>query len=262
MMPLGSAPVSDAVLEYLRLCLGCSIPFGYGTTEVSSVATIGHYGDLSTGHVGVPLPSCTIKLVDVPEMGYYVLAGAPVGCQIGGEILIKGSIVFSGYFKNEEKTKEVLDNDGYYHTGDIGRWNANGTLSIVERMKDVFKLSQGEYVVPGHLENVYLQNPAILQIFLYGDSLKSSVVAVVVPNFELVDPSLGENELKTWLLKEMVKTGKGAGLKSYELVKGLTVYRSGWTIEDGLLTPTMKNKRFLLKKHFAKQIEQMYEKLE
>lgn len=196
-------------------------------------------------------------------MGYYVTGNDndKNGFQLGGEILIKGSIVFSGYFKDEEKTKEVLDTEGWYHTGDIAHWNANGTLSIVDRKKDIFKLSQGEYVVPGHLENVYLQNALILQIYLYGDSLKSCVVAVVVPNAELFNPSLAKDELKAYLLSEMVKTGRAAGLKSYEIVKALTVNRKGWTIEDNLLTPTMKNKRFLLRKHFAKEIEQMYEKL-
>jgi long-chain acyl-CoA synthetase len=92
-------------------------------------------GDHIPGHVGMPVPCCAIKLVDVPELNYFVKDGA-------GEVCVRGTNVFRGYYKNPEQTAETLDTDGWLHTGDIGRWTATGTLKIVDRKKHIFKLSQ------------------------------------------------------------------------------------------------------------------------
>lgn len=154
--------------------------------------------DASIGHVGPPLPSAKVKLLDVPEMGYVAKEGK-------GEILVKGPIVFQGYFKNPQLTAQTVDADGWLHTGDIGMFNEvkiekntnllqntrysiqfcskqNQALQIIDRKKNIFKLSQGEYVAPEKIENVYSQSSLVAQIFVYGESLKSSLVGVIVPD--------------------------------------------------------------------------------
>lgn len=213
-----------------------------------------------------------MKLIDVPDMGYFVTQGK-------GEVVLKGSIVFKGYYMDPKKTAETVDPQGWLHTGDIGKWNENGTLQIIDRKKDIFKLAQGEYIAPAKIEDIYAQSPYILQIFVYGDSYKSCLVGIVVPNFPLIQESFKKKsvadinfenndvlrsnaEIKKFLLEELTNVGKMSKLKSFEQVKDICIYPEGFTIEDGLLTPTLKNKRFALKQFFQKQIQELYSKLE
>jgi long-chain acyl-CoA synthetase len=119
--------------------------------------------------------------VDVPEMGYLSTDKPP-----RGEIWINGPNVFSGYHKNEEATREALDEKGWLRTGDVGRWNPNGTLSVIDRKKNIFKLSQGEYIAAEKIESVYGKSDLVAQIWVYGNSFKSFCLAVVVPNAERI----------------------------------------------------------------------------
>ena len=99
--------------------------------------------------MGPPLPSARIRLVDVPEMDCFAKDGR-------GEICVKGPGVFQGYLNDPEKTAEALDEDGWLHTGDIGTWQQNGSLKVVDRKKHIFKMAQGEYIAPEKIENIYL----------------------------------------------------------------------------------------------------------
>jgi long-subunit acyl-CoA synthetase (AMP-forming) len=143
---------------------------------------------MRSGHVGVPLPCNLIKLVDVAEMDYFAQNGE-------GEVCFKGPNVFKGYYKDEEKTREALDEEGWLHSGDIGRWNENGTLTITDRKKHIFKLSQGEYVAPEKVENVYCRSPLVAQAYVHGNSLQDSCVAIIVPD---------EEELALWAKRNNV----------------------------------------------------------
>merc|ERR1712196_109951 len=118
---------------------------------------------------GPPIPCCEIKLDDVPDMKYF-------SEEDKGEICFRGPHVFKGYLKMPKKTAETVDADGWLHSGDIGRWNPDGTLSIIDRKKHIFKLSQGEYVAPEKLENIFIQAPLVQQCYVYGDSLHSKLV--------------------------------------------------------------------------------------
>lgn len=115
---------------------------GYGQTESVCPCTMTFPGDPATGHVGPPLASAYVKVVDVPEMEYYAREGS-------GEVCVKGPLVFQGYFNDPIKTAEVIDNEGWLHTGDIGTWLENGTLRIVDRKKHIFKMSQGKRLLSG-----------------------------------------------------------------------------------------------------------------
>ncbi|NXU55272.1 ACSL1 ligase, partial [Turnix velox] len=264
LMITGAAPVSASVLTFLRTALGCQFYEGYGQTECTAGCSLSLPGDWTAGHVGAPMPCCMIKLVDVQEMNYLASKGE-------GEVCVKGPNVFSGYLKDPDKTAEALDKDGWLHTGDIGKWLPNGTLKIIDRKKHIFKLAQGEYIAPEKIENVYLRCEALAQVFVHGESLQAFLVAIVVPDpetlrswakkkgFEGSYEELCRNkDLKKHILEDMIRVGKDSGLKSFEQVKDLFVHPEMFSIENGLLTPTLKAKRPELRKYFQSQIEELY----
>ena len=113
-----------------------------------------------------------------------------------GEVCYQGTSIFKGYYKNEEKTHEALTKDGWLFSGDVGEVLPNGAIRIIDRAKNIFKLSQGEYIAPEKLENVYVQSPYITQIFVYGDSLQSVLVAIGVPEKSQIKKAAEE---KGWL---------------------------------------------------------------
>ncbi|GFV44669.1 long-chain-fatty-acid--CoA ligase 1 [Trichonephila clavipes] len=260
----GSAPLAGNVLTFIRCALGCVVVEGYGQTECVAPCTLNIQGDYSVGHVGPPISCCHIKLVDVPEMEYYSKNGQ-------GEICIKGLNVFKGYFKDPEKTKETVDGDGWLHTGDIGMWLPNGSLKIVDRKKHIFKLAQGEYIAPEKIENIYLSSPYVSQIFVHGESLQSCLVAIVVPDKEVLLSFCKEKGIEgTWeeicknkavkelILNSITSLGKKAGLKSFEQVKDIYIHSEMFSVDNGLLTPTLKTKRPDCKKCFIDIIDSMY----
>ncbi|XP_068161272.1 long-chain-fatty-acid--CoA ligase 5 [Antennarius striatus] len=263
-MVTGAAPISPSVLNFLRAALGCQIFEAYGQTESTAGCTFTVPGDATSGHVGVPLPCNIVKLVDVEEMNYFSSNGE-------GEVCIKGRNVFKGYLKDPEKTAEALDSEGWLHTGDIGKWLPSGVLRIIDRKKNIFKLAQGEYIAPEKIENVYVRSEPVAQVFVHGDSLQSCLVAIVVPDTEVlmgfaknlgcygsVEELCENTDVKKAILSDMTKLGKEAGLKSFEQVKDVYLHPQQFTIENGLLTPTLKAKRAELKTLFQPQIDQLY----
>jgi len=150
-MLTGSAPIAGDVLDFLKVCFCCDIIEGYGMTESSAGSFITFYMEPETGHVGGPVANVKVRLRDIPEMNYLHTHNPPKG-----EIMMKGSSIMPGYFKNPEKTKEALTDDGWLFSGDVGMVLPNGALKIVDRAKNIFKLSQGEYIAPEKLENVYV----------------------------------------------------------------------------------------------------------
>lgn len=263
-MVTGAAPISPTVLNFLRASLGCQIFEAYGQTECTAACTFTMPGDATSGHVGVPIPCNIVKLVDVEEMNYFSSNGE-------GEVCIKGKNVFKGYLKDTQKTAEALDKDGWLHTGDIGKWMPSGVLKIIDRKKNIFKLAQGEYIAPEKIENVYIRSAPVAQLFVHGDSLQASLVAIVVPDPEVL-PAFAQTlgvqgpletlckspEVKKAILSDMIKLGREAGLKSFEQVKNLHLHPELFTIENGLLTPTLKAKRTELKSFFQTQIDTLY----
>ncbi|NXV40401.1 ACSL5 ligase, partial [Uria aalge] len=267
-MVTGAAPISPSVLTFLRAALGCQIFEAYGQTECSAGCTISMPGDWTTGHVGAPLACNIVKLDDVEEMDYY-------SSNNEGEVCIKGPNVFKGYLKDPEKTAEAIDKDGWLHTGDIGKWLPNGTLKIIDRKKNIFKLAQGEYIAPEKIENVYIRSAVVAQVFVHGESLRSFLIGIVVPDPETLPEfaaKLGikgsyedvckNPAVKKAILEDMLRLGKEAGLKSFEQVKDLYIHTEMFSVENGLLTPTLKAKRPELVKVFQDQIEALYSSMQ
>ncbi|KAF6162775.1 hypothetical protein GIB67_029044 [Kingdonia uniflora] len=259
-MASGASPLSPDVMDFLRVCFSCRVAEGYGMTETSCIISAMDDGDIMSGHVGSPNPACEIKLVDVPEMNY-TSNDQPYP---RGEICVRGPTIFQGYHKEEVQTtdesiikldrREVLDADGWLHTGDIGLWYTEGRLKIIDRKKNIFKLAQGEYIAPEKIENVYAKCKFVAQCFVHGDSMNSSLVAVVSVDpevfkawadsenikYESLAELCNDPRARAAVLAEMDAVGREAQLRGFEYVKAVTLVLDPFTLENGLLTPTFK----------------------
>jgi len=266
-MVTGSAPIDMEVLNFMKVCFCCPLMEGYGLTESSGATTLTASNDPVAGHVGGPLGCTKLRLKSVPEMNYNI-TDKPYP---RGEVMIKGANVTAGYFKAEKLTADAFDNEGWFCTGDIGRVYPNGSLAIVDRVKNIFKLSHGEYIAPEKLENVFVLAPLVAQVFIHGDSDKNSIVGIVAPE---------EGPLKHWA-KENNKTddisvlvndpdvikavkdqmmalaiqNKFTGL---EKCNEITLTADPFSVENDILTPTFKLKRHVAREVYKNEIAKMY----
>jgi len=293
MMITGAAPMPGYLMEFMKLVSGCPMIEGYGLTETTASGAISQIDDTAVGHIGIPPICVEVRLKDVPEMNYLHTDTCIVDEKElsipRGEIEIRGESVFRGYYKMKEKTKEVLSEDGWFKTGDIGRINPNGTLSIIDRKKNIFKMSQGEYIAVEKVENQYLKSPSLNQIWVYGNSHKSFILAVVVPNAMWVTAALGDkwtceatpateafnsefekvctenyDEVKKMVFKDMKQNiGK---LKGFEKIRDIHMeirldnLLQGFNIENNCLTPSFKLKRPQLLARYTNQLKELYTK--
>ncbi|KAG5443026.1 Long-chain-fatty-acid--CoA ligase 1 [Clonorchis sinensis] len=272
----GGAPLQPEVIRFAKSVFSCPIIEVYGSTESGGMITMVLPTDITGGHAGSVVPDVKIKLIDVPSMGFTVKRDGI------GEICAISPAGTPGYYKESEQTKELFDEDGFLRMGDVGRWTENGTLQIVDRCKNIFKLSQGEYVAPEKVEQVYALSPLVLNVYVDGSSLYSYTVAVVVPNFEKIQKLFPElfdellsggtkgdskkyfaeacrqKKLMKLILNDLNKLGAENGLKGFEQVRDLHLSPEPFSIENGLLTPTMKIARPQIRKHFAAQIQALY----
>jgi len=264
----GAAPLSPTILQFLKRVCGAYVVEGYGQTECCGVASCQTLGDPTTGNIGVPLNCNMIKLVDVADMQYYAKDNV-------GELCIKGGNVFKGYYRDEEKTREALDADGWLHTGDIAKWTTTGQIQIIDRKKHMFKLAQGEYVAPERIENIYVQSKYVAQVFVYGNGYKSYTVAIIVPDAEVLEKYAREKkitgdmttlckkkEIKELIFNDLKQLEKANSLKGFEMAKDIYLHPEQFSVENNLLTPTMKTKRPELGKYFEKEIDEMYKDIE
>lgn len=226
---------------------------GYGLTETSPVIAVNdmrNYG-FKIGTVGKPIPETIVKIAD------------------DGEILVKGPQVMKSYYKNEEKTKEALE-DGFFHTGDIGEIDEDGFLRITDRKKEMFKTSGGKYIAPQILENTMKQSRFIEQIMVIGEGEKMPA-AFIQPNFEFVkewaerkEINLGNtpqeivknNGLISRIEEEVTYYNKKFG--NWEKIKKFELTGEVWSIEDGHLTPTLKLKRRNIKERYINLYNKIY----
>lgn len=276
----GGAPLGAECQQFMSVCFCCPAIQGYGLTETCGGATITPPTMYSPWEkAGAPINCCEIKLVDA---GNYSTSANPPR----GEVCVRGDNITLGYYEMPEKTAEafVVEEDGerWFHTGDVGQWNPDGTLSIVGRVKDIFKLDTGEYIAPERLETIFSQSKFVSNIFVYGDSDKSNVVAVVVPEVgaatvwakekgvEVKDPveypnvpaSLCANkDLQAAIVADLKDIAVAAKLNRYEQVPTVRLDGTYWTADTGLVTAALKNKRDTLAKHYSKQIKDMYAEL-
>jgi len=277
LMVSGSAPISSDVLNFLKVCFCSPIIEGYGQTEGTATEFFTEPADSLSGHVGGPVLATEYKLVDIPEMNYTSQDKDENGSPTPrGEIWVKGNIVIPGYFKNDEKNRETFTKDGWMLSGDIGMIvGPNKRLKIIDRKKNLFKLSQGEYIAPEKLENFYkLSHPSISVCYVYGDSLKSCLVGVInVDSHQLekfakefgLEGSTADVLSKSPAVKKqylilMDKIAKEKKLNSLEKLKDIHIEIVPFA-ELGLMTEAFKVKRQDIKVFYKKLFDQMYAKL-
>ena len=275
----GSAPIAPATLRWFRAVFpGVPVNEGYGQTECTLVCSLQSTWETSAGDCGGPLACCDVRLMDVPEMGYRSADREhgranedKITCQGRGEICIRGDSVFKGYYKMGDKTAEAVDDQGWLHTGDIGLWTSTGQLKIIDRKKNIFKLSQGEYVAPEKVESTLSMSKFVLQSFVYGDSVRNHLVAVIVPNPDTAVEWASKHAIKTKDVKQLSQSAefkaailadlqaksKQARLNGFEVVKNIHLEPDMWTNEN-LLTPTFKLKRKEAENRYRAEIERMY----
>lgn len=245
----GSAPLSPEMTEFMESLLQVPLRDGYGSTEAGGV--------WRDGVLQRP-PVTDYKLVDVPELGYFT-TDSP---HPRGELRLKSETMFPGYYKRPETTADVFDDEGYYKTGDVVAELGPDHLKYLDRVKNVLKLAQGEFVAVSKLEAAYTGSPLVRQIFVYGNSERSFLLAVVVPTPEVLERYADSPDaLKPLIQDSLQQVAKDAELQSYEIPRDFIVETVPFTVESGLLSDARKLLRPKLKDHYGERLEALYAEL-
>ncbi|MBI2383902.1 MAG: AMP-binding protein [Gammaproteobacteria bacterium] len=234
---VGAAPMPIPLMEWFKKYLGLEIYQGYGMTENSIYATASRPGANRLGAVGREMPGANLKISE------------------DGEILFKHPGVMKGYYKEPEKTQEVFTADGYLRTGDKGRVDADGYLYITGRVKDIFKTLKGKYVAPAPIEGALSRNTDIDQLCFVGTGLKQPIMLVSLAPAARARP---KNDVEKGLLAEMAAVNKN--LEAHEEIAKILVVKDAWTIDNGLMTPTLKVKRNEVEKRYGSLVQVEAEK--
>jgi long-chain acyl-CoA synthetase len=227
----GGAPLAKEIIEFFA-ALDILILEGYGLTECTTGATINRPARYRFGSVGPALPGVELRVAD------------------DGEVLIKTDTVFGGYFKDEEATREILSDDGWLRSGDVGQLDEDGFLTITDRLKDILVTAGGKNVAPQNLENALKTHPVISQALVVGD--RRPYIAALITLSENVDPAEAGPAVQR-AVDEV-----NSDLSRYEQIKRFTILPRDFTLEAGEVTPTLKLKRRVCHEHFANEIEDLY----
>ena len=249
--PTAGAYVSPEVEEFVH-SIGLNMIVGYGLTESLATVSCDHLGEPYTiGSVGRPIEGIEIKISDE------------------GEVMLKGPTIMPGYFRRETTNAEVFDKDGFFHTGDSG-YLKDGELFLKERIKDLFKTSNGKYVAPQMVEGMLLVDKFIEQISVIADQRKF-VSALIVPEYDVLEEWAKENHIEfndreelcrnrqvNAMMRERIETLQQR-LAPYEQIKRFTLLPHHFSMESGELTNTLKLKRSVVNRHYQDVIDKMYE---
>lgn len=241
----GGGPVSKETQKFLSMAVAPMIS-GYGLTETSAMGALNDPMAWNPNVLG-EVPACVeIKLVDFPDAGYLTKNNPPQG-----EIFIRGGSVTSGYYDNEEETKAALTADGWFMTGDIGEFDSNGHLSIIDRKKNLVKTQGGEYIALEKLESVYRSSPVVSNICVYAAQDQDKAIAIIVPVEAALKKVASENKiegdtletlvhnekLNSIILEQLQKAGRASGLKPLEIINGLVLSDEEWTPQNVSCAP-------------------------
>ncbi len=250
MFPTAGAMLSDNITEFMH-AVGINICIGYGLSETNASVSFFKPGEWTLGTIGMPISSIQVKIGDK------------------NEILVKGPTVMKGYYNKPEETAEAIDADGWFHTGDCGEIAPTGELILTERLKDLFKTSNGKYIAPQVLETLLGQDKYIEQVTIIGDGRKY-VSALIVPDFEELKAYADKKSIVHRSIEELVNNPDihkmmeerindyQKDLASYEQIKRFVLLPKPFTMETGELTNTLKIRRAVISKRYRPLIDAMY----
>ena len=269
-----SAPLRKELADDFKVFLSVPVVEGLGMTELSGSPFCTNYNDYTNFTAGGVNWGARMLLRSVPDLGYTVddvIEG--IKCP-AGEMCLKGPVVFHGYYKNDDENKKCFDEEGYFHTGDVGRIypNYGNGLRIVDRVKEIFKLSQGEYIIPAKLESVYSNSIYVHQIMIYGNPTKNNIIAIVIPDKKKCSEALNisiddlvkdtQNEkLNELIVKDFEKLANEAEFNGLEKAKYILIDFEEFTNQNNCLTPTMKIIRKNVEIKYKERIDDLYEQI-
>ncbi len=248
--PTAGAPLSDTINEFLHTC-GINIVYGYGLTETTATVSCFNSVGYEIGSVGETMPSVQVR----------------VGKD--NEILVKGATVMKGYYKKPEETAQVFTEDGWFRTGDAGRLTDNGALVLTERIKDLFKTSNGKYIAPQAIETKLGEDKYIDQVAVIGDQRKY-VTAIIIPAYEALKEYAAQKQIQYRNLEDLVKNQNihkliqerinilQQNFARFEQIKKFTLLPHAFSMETGELTNTLKIRRPIINQLYRAEIEAMY----
>ncbi|KAK5278697.1 long-chain fatty acid-CoA ligase, partial [Exophiala xenobiotica] len=262
----GGGPISQETIKFISYAVTPMIS-GYGLTETSAMGAIQDPLAWDPNALGDIPGSIEIKLVDFPDAGYYSTNNPPQG-----EIWIRGPSVTEGYWDNEQETKDAITEDKWFKTGDIGEFNANGHLKIIDRKKNLVKTLNGEYIALEKLESAYRTASVVGNICVFAAQDKAKPIAIIVPveaalqkvaaangiKGESLEEMVHDKKLNGIVLQEMQKAGRQAGLSGIEIVDGLVMADEEWTPQNGLISPAQKVQRKKIEAKYEKEIKTAY----
>lgn len=252
--------------------LGIKVLEGFGLTETSPVMAVTEYNRQVYGTVGRIIPRIEVAIQNIDTHKIYTIQThdtfKPDFQSEEGEIITRGHCVMKGYWNKPEETKNVIDEDGWFHTGDIGRFY-KGNLQITDRLKNMLVNSFGKNVYPTPVENTYLKSTKIEQVFLIGDK-REYVTAFIIPSKELLqetfnldesffekpDVFIEDQRIVDWINEDLKKLSNE--LAKFERIKNFKVKRNPFSMEEGEITPTLKAKRKVIEKKYTKEIDALY----
>ncbi|KAI8411646.1 hypothetical protein FOFC_08240 [Fusarium oxysporum] len=257
----GASGISDDTRHFLSMVLAPMLA-GYGLTETCANGALGCPLEYSPNSIG-PVPAAIdVKLVSIPDIGYSTDAEVPQG-----EIWLKGVPIIKEYYDDPEETEKALTHDGWFKSGDIGEFDENGHLRVIDRVKNLVKTQGGEYIALEKLESVYRGTQTITNIMVHADSEHSRPIAVIVPNQTVLVEKikgLGVDEhsmhyapkVHSLILKDLQTAGKRSGLAGMEIVSDIVITDEEWTPLSGLVTATHKLNRKVIREKFKKEIDE------
>ncbi|KAJ3066947.1 long-chain fatty acid-CoA ligase [Podochytrium sp. JEL0797] len=270
----GGAPISKSTHQFLNVT-ATQLIIGYGMTECTGVVSIQQVSESNVlGNTGGPITDIEVKLVDVDNTNYKS-TNVP---KPQGEVWLRGASIMKGYFKQEELTREAITEDGWLMTGDIAEWNADGTLTIIDRKKNLVKLSNGEYIALEKLESNYKVSKFVQNICVHADSEQAYAIALIQPiEKEIRAVAVAQNlypgdkiedidfeelcnrkEVKAAVLASLKDVANSLGFTPAEIVGQIFLCSEEWTPQNGMLTAAMKMQRKQIVEQFKPQIAKMY----
>lgn len=237
----GGGPVAKDTQKFVSMAI-CPMIIGYGLTETTAMGTLQNPAEWTSESIGAMPAAVEAKLVDFPDAGYFA-TNKP---NPQGEVWLRGPSIMDGYYENEKETQEAMTPDGWFKTGDIGEWDANGHLKLIDRKKNLIKTLNGEYIALEKLESIYRSATVVANICVFADDSKAKPIAIIVPaepalkklaqangiEGSTLEELVHNKKLNGAVLKELQNAGRAGGLAGIEIIEGVVLSDEEWTPQN------------------------------